>query len=84
MISQIKISGSGGAAFGGAGYYALNGIDFSLQRNGSYLLDEIGASRLPAEELVGVLQLAKGLSEIYDVMVRNHTTAQTTVLNWCD
>ena len=83
MTSQIKIPGSGSAAFGGAGHYELSGIDFSLQRDCAYLLDQIGAGCLPTEELVGVLRLAKCLSEIYDAMVRNRTTVQTTVLNWC-
>ena len=59
-------------------------IRFSLQRNCAYLLDQIGSGRLPAAELVGALRPAKDLSEIYDAMVRNRTTAQTTVLNWCD
>lgn len=84
MISQIKILGFSSAAFGSAGDFDVSEIEFSLQRNCAYPLNKIGADRLSAEELVDVLRLAKGLSEIYGAMVRNHTSAQTKILNWCN
>ena len=56
---------------------------FSIKRNCSYLLDHTDVGYLPATEGVGVKwPVNKDLAELYNGLIHNRTTAQTTVLNW--
>jgi len=56
---------------------------FSMKRNCSYLLDHTDAGCLPTAERVGVKRpVNKDFSELYNGLIHNRTTAQTTVLNW--
>lgn len=57
-------------------------IQFTTKRNCSYLLDQIAAAKLPANKLVKEVCPADNLSDIYDNMSKNRTTAQTIILDW--